>query len=143
MANSKFSISESIRFGWDMMKKNLGLFVGVLIVAAVFQIVPEFLDELIKDNLPIVAAIFSLVFWVIQVAIGIGIIKISLKITDSKNYRQLNLPSASCENEALRPQRTGCRHHRRQCRDWIRDGAGTGCGRRDDRHCRPTQRQEP
>ena len=69
MKPQKFSKSEAIRFGWTTTKNNLGFFITLLIVVGLFYFVSDLIIELIKDEIPILSSIISIVFWVLDMVI--------------------------------------------------------------------------
>jgi len=84
MKLQKFSKSEAIRFGWTTTKNNLGFFIGLLIVIGLFYFVSDFIIELIKDEALILSSIMSIVFWVLDMVIQMGLIRISLRFCDNE-----------------------------------------------------------
>lgn len=76
MAPNRFSMGEAISFGWSTMKSNLGLFIGVLIIAGVITaVIPALLPES-----PAVDILSTLVDFVITM----GFIRIALKFCDGE-----------------------------------------------------------
>ncbi|MCU4137487.1 MAG: putative membrane protein [Thermodesulfobacteria bacterium] len=84
MVAQKFSKSEAIRFGWTTTKNNLGFFIALLIVIGLFYFVLDFIIELIKDEALILSSIMSIVFWVLDMVIQMGLIRISLRFCDNE-----------------------------------------------------------
>jgi len=84
MKPQKFSKSEAIRFGWTTTKNNLGFFIALLIVIGLFYFVLDFIIELIKDEALILSSIMSIVFWVLDMVIQMGLIRISLRFCDNE-----------------------------------------------------------
>ncbi len=83
MRPQKFSKSEAIQFGWTTTKNNLGFFIGLLIVIGLFYFVLDFIIELIKDEALILSSIMSIIFWVLDIVIQMGLIRISLRFCDN------------------------------------------------------------
>ncbi|MBU1261532.1 DUF975 family protein [bacterium] len=79
MATQRFSKGEAIRFGWDTMKSNLGFFIALLIVTFLIIFVPSFISGLIKERASALSIIIDIVVWVLQLVIGMGLIRIALK----------------------------------------------------------------
>ena len=77
-----FSIGESIRFGWDTMKSNLGFFVFLLVVVGLIYAIPAILAELGREDLPVLSAILGVVAAVLQIIVGMGLIRVTLKLCD-------------------------------------------------------------
>jgi len=84
MRPQKFSKSEAIRFGWTTTKNNLGFFIALLIVVGLFYFVSDLIIELIKDEAPILSSIMSIVLWVLDIVIQMGLIRISLRFCDNE-----------------------------------------------------------
>jgi len=84
MATQKFSKSEAIRFGWNMMKSNLGFFIGLLVVVGLIYFIPDFIAELLKEDAPILSIIISIASWVLDMVIQMGLIRISLRFCDNE-----------------------------------------------------------
>lgn len=82
VAVKKFFKGEAIQFGWSTMKHNLGFFIGLLIAAGLFIYTPEIIGWLIEERAPVVSIIFSVASSVLELIIGMGLIRIALKFTD-------------------------------------------------------------
>ena len=80
-----FSIGESIRFGWNTMKSNLGFFVFLLVVVGLIYTIPAILGELGREDLPVLSAILGLVAVVMQIIVGMGLIRIALRFCDNEH----------------------------------------------------------
>jgi len=83
MRPQKFSKSEAIQFGWTTTKNNLGFFIGLLIVVGLFYFVSSFITESIKAEDSILSSIVSIIFWVLDIVIQMGLIRISLRFCDN------------------------------------------------------------
>jgi uncharacterized membrane protein len=95
LATQRFSIGEAIEFGWNTTKNNLGFFIGLLVIAGLILIVPGTLSRLTKHNAPGLFIIFSIASFVLQIVIGMGLIKIALKFCDNEKVELSNLFSCS------------------------------------------------
>ncbi|MBE0521809.1 MAG: DUF975 family protein [Candidatus Methanoperedenaceae archaeon] len=84
MKIKKFSRNEAIRFGWIKVKKNLILFISIMILTGFISVV----TENSSDILILIGGILSLI-------ISMGIIKTSIKITDNLNVRFRDFFSSS------------------------------------------------
>ena len=91
MVAQKFSKSEAIRFGWTTTKNNLGFFIALLIVIGLFYFVLDFIIELIKDEALILSSIMSIIFWVLDMVIQMGLIRISLRFCDNEKGKFADL----------------------------------------------------
>lgn len=81
MSTQKFTLSEAVNFGWNKTKDNLGFLIAVIIILMAVS----GLQSLINQNVDLSASmLIGLVFWVINIFIGIGVIKITLKIYDGQ-----------------------------------------------------------
>jgi len=81
----QFSKKEAIKFGFDLAKKNLPFFIGVLIIVAVFSILSSSLRSMVnpqKETLLYLVLYFAL--FVINLVLGIGLTKIALEFIDSR-----------------------------------------------------------
>jgi uncharacterized membrane protein len=79
-----FSIEESIRFGWSTMRANLGFFVFFLIVVGLIYVIPGILAELGREDLPVLSVILGIVSGVLQIIVGMGLIRIALRFCDNE-----------------------------------------------------------
>ncbi|OGZ35498.1 MAG: hypothetical protein A3A94_02665 [Candidatus Portnoybacteria bacterium RIFCSPLOWO2_01_FULL_43_11] len=79
MSAQNFSKKEAIKFGWQTMKSNLGFFIGLLLLVFVINIGPGLLTALVLGKIPLLSFVFAVISWVLQIIIGIGLIKIALK----------------------------------------------------------------
>jgi uncharacterized membrane protein len=84
MATQKFSLGEAIEFGWNTTKTNLGFFIVLLIIVGLILVIPGTLSRLTKHNAPGLSIIFSIASVVLQVIIGMGLIRIALKFCDNE-----------------------------------------------------------
>lgn len=91
MTTKKFSKGEAIRFGWNTMKSNLGFFIYILIVAGLIVYILPITGKLTKENIPILSTIISIVSWVLNLVIGMGLIKIALRFCDNKKVKFTDL----------------------------------------------------
>lgn len=81
----KFSISEAIKFGWEVFKKNPWFLIGIILVIFFINSVPNIIsDQLRSDDNSMILAIIGLAFWILNMLVSLGGIKISLALTDGK-----------------------------------------------------------
>ncbi len=85
MEKERFSKPQAFQFGWQLWKKNMGFFAGLLFVAFLIQLAPGFISAYLKDKAPIVAAIINIFYHVAGIIISMGFIKIALSFCDGKN----------------------------------------------------------
>ena len=87
MATKKFSKGEAIRFGWNTMKRNLGFFIGLLIIVGLITVIPGLLQLLMEKEAPDLSLILSIVSVVLGIIIEMGMIKIALEFTDNSKAK--------------------------------------------------------
>ncbi len=82
MHSQRFSISESLSFGWDTMKHNTGFFIALLAVAFLIEYLPRIFAMIIRNDFPFIAVLFSLSGIVLGIVVQMGLIRVSLKFCD-------------------------------------------------------------
>jgi len=87
MGEQKFSMKEAIGLGWTTIKNNIGFFVGLLVVAGLCHAIPNIIQELTKETMPILSAVIGLLAWILQSLIALGLIKISLHFCDNESSK--------------------------------------------------------
>ncbi len=87
MTTQKFSKKEALQFGWKTMKNNLWFFIGLLIVAVLITFVPSIISELIRERALALSIIIDIATWVLQLVIGMGLIRIALTFCDNEKGR--------------------------------------------------------
>jgi uncharacterized membrane protein len=65
------------------MKKNFAFFIGVLIVVFVIQAIPQLIANQAQDA-PAIGLLFSLIGFVLQLILSMGLIRIALKFVDGQ-----------------------------------------------------------
>lgn len=93
---NKFSTKEALRFGWDTMKANFWFFVGVLIVIYAASLVLSLGATALERMEGIggavaLAGLLRFVSWVLQMIMGIGLIKIAVNLADKKKVEFADL----------------------------------------------------
>lgn len=91
MTTKKFSKGEAINFGWNTVKSNLGFFIGLLIIVLLISIVSVVNELLIRENIPILYIIISIASSVLQVVVGMALIKIALRFCDNEKGKFADL----------------------------------------------------
>ena len=91
----KFSITEAISFGWETMKANLGFFVGILILAWVIQFATSYFMEQWGKKYPMMGMLIYLLSIFVNILVGMGLIKISLKFSIGEQGRLEDLFSCA------------------------------------------------
>lgn len=84
MATQKFSMGEAIEFGWNITKNNLSFFIVLLIIAGLILIIPGTFSQLTRHNAPGLSIILSIGSFVLQLIIGMGLIRIALRFYDNE-----------------------------------------------------------
>jgi len=73
-----------VQFGWDTTKRNIGFFIGLLIVAGLVQYVPDIIATTIEADAPFLSSIIRIVSYVLSAIIWMGLIKIFLRFCDGE-----------------------------------------------------------
>lgn len=82
MKGDKFPISESVRYGWDTFKANVGFFIVLLIIICLINAFFSVFSSLFARDLPFFAFLFNLGSILAGIVINIVTIKIALKFCD-------------------------------------------------------------
>ncbi len=89
-----FSISEAIKFGFDVFKKNIGIFAKLALALVIINIVMGIFGGFFGQDNP-AALLWSIVSTIASIIIQVGLIKIVLDIHDGKPFNLANLYSMS------------------------------------------------
>lgn len=86
-----FSKKEAIKFGWETMKANFWFFAGLLLIMFAVSFIPGEISRELKGVAPFLSFIFALIGWILDIIIGIGVIKIALDFVDNRKseYKEL------------------------------------------------------
>ena len=84
MEKKDFNIEDALQYGWNIMKANIWLFVGVLIVAWAIAWVPHIIASLLQEESMGLSFLFRIVGWAADIIVSIGLITIALKFLDEK-----------------------------------------------------------
>jgi uncharacterized membrane protein len=87
MAERKFSMEEAIKYGWDTAINNLAFFIKALIIVCVISISLSAIGNMTEKNLPLVSIAANLLYAIISIIFGIGLIKIYLKLFDNETLK--------------------------------------------------------
>jgi uncharacterized membrane protein len=82
---SQFSKKEAIKFGWQKMQQNFKFLLLVMILMMVVQGVQSGIGQLTQGDegaMVVAAGLIGIVFWVINIVLALGMIKIALQIVD-------------------------------------------------------------
>ena len=87
-----FSKSEAILFGWNTLKKNFRFFLGMLAIVVVVNVLVGLVISSFSEEAPkVLVMVVSVISWVLDLLISMGVIKITLKFCDQEQatYRDL------------------------------------------------------
>lgn len=84
MVNNQFTVKESLSFGWKTFKKNWKFLITTFAIVIVVGMIPNWLHDWSRKNLPAASFLFSIIGWIVQMVTSIGLIVISLKFVDNK-----------------------------------------------------------
>lgn len=90
MSVKKFSIKEALSFGWGIMKSNFWFFVGLLLIIWGISLVYGLLEDQIGEQ-SVLSLTVALVFFVLNIIITMGAIKIALKFHDGQKGKIADL----------------------------------------------------
>lgn len=62
------------------MKSNIVFFIGLLILTGLILVAPSIISELIKEEVLALSIIIDIASWVLQLVIGMGLIRIALRL---------------------------------------------------------------
>lgn len=80
MEHQGFSIGAALSRAWQLYKTRPMLLIGLLIIMVVLSAASGVVEELLGAS----SSAVSLVFWVLQTVLSIGLIRVSLKLIDNK-----------------------------------------------------------
>ncbi|MEQ9617988.1 MAG: hypothetical protein RIG61_02310 [Deltaproteobacteria bacterium] len=83
MSVKRVPVTDSIRYGWDTMRANLGFFIVLLIVIFTVNAFFSVFSGLFENRLPIFSLVFSLGSLFASLVINLVVIKIALKFCDN------------------------------------------------------------
>ena len=87
-----FSKSEAVLFGWSTLKKNFRFFLGLLAIIVMANVLISLIMSSFSEVAPVVLVISTgVISWLLDLLIGIGIIKISLEFCDQERARHVDL----------------------------------------------------
>lgn len=96
MATKSFSKKEAISYGWKTTKTNFKFFVLLMLSLFAFNVLPGMMRKSITpDENSLFAFLISIASWILQLIVGLGLIKIALEIHDRKKAHYSDLFSQS------------------------------------------------
>ena len=87
METKGFSIGEVVKSGWRIMKDNIGFFIGLLLVSYIIIFLPMIIAGLLGEDALLLKIILYIIYIVLALLIGMGLIKISLQFCDNEKGR--------------------------------------------------------
>jgi len=90
MSTKKFSIKEALSFGWGIMKSNFWFFVGLLLIIWSISLIYSLVNNQIKEQ-SVLSIIVGLAFFVLNIIVTMGAIKIALKFHDGQKGKIADL----------------------------------------------------
>jgi len=87
MNEKNFSMSEALKFGWKTFEENVGFFIFLIIVLGGTYISLGYLQSFFEKDGGMLGFMVWLASVIIQMIIGMGLIKISLKFCDKQKAR--------------------------------------------------------
>ena len=79
----KFSKREAIKFGWDTVKSNIGLFIGIGILSSIFSFSPDLIQRLLPETATLLRLLTVLSGVILPIIIMMGLINVSIKFSDN------------------------------------------------------------
>lgn len=87
MQERKFSRKEALNFGWQVMKKNFWLLVGIFLIAGLFYFLPSAIAEATKKKILPVSVIFNIIYIIVSYIVQMGMMGIALKLCDGERVK--------------------------------------------------------
>ena len=82
-----FSKAEALRFGWETLKAHLVFILGVMLLIVALNALPEIGRWQTLEAAPLLALVWTLCGYLIQMATQMGLVRISLKLVDGQQPR--------------------------------------------------------
>lgn len=80
-----FSKKEAIAFGFEVAKKNISFFVSLLVIVAIVYLGLQFFQIALNGQRNALASfLYAVIFWLVNVVISMGVIRISLRFVDGR-----------------------------------------------------------
>lgn len=84
MTGQFFSVKEALAVGWQTTKKHFWFFVILLLTVGLINAAPSLLDQFFPGAGPALMISSKFVLWVLSTVAGMGLIRISLKLSRSE-----------------------------------------------------------
>jgi len=85
--NDAFSKTEALRFGWETLKAHLGFLLGLMLLILGLNFLPELGRRQTLEAAPLLALVWTLCGYLIQMATQMGLVRISLRLVDGRQPR--------------------------------------------------------
>ena len=85
--NETFSKAEALRFGWETLKAHLIFLVGLMLLILGLNALPEIGRWQTLEAAPLLALVWTLCGYLIQMATQMGLVRISLRLVDGRQPR--------------------------------------------------------
>lgn len=73
---------EAIKFGWQKFVTDIGYWLVIMLLALVVFAVPSYIAAQLEQSVSVLAYVVTIAAWVLQIAVGLGLIGQALKIVD-------------------------------------------------------------
>lgn len=84
MGAQKFEVGDVIRYGWETTKANLKLVIVLTVVGGLVTGIPTWIAEGVERSSPFLSAIFRLTGAIISLIVGVGALRVSLRLHDGQ-----------------------------------------------------------
>jgi hypothetical protein len=85
--NNKFSKAEALRFGWETLKAQLVFLMGLMLLILGLNALPELGRWQTLEAAPVLALVWTLCGYLVQMATQMGLVRISLRLVDGQQPR--------------------------------------------------------
>jgi hypothetical protein len=85
--NEAFSKAEALRFGWETLKAHLVFLLGVMLLIVALNALPEIGRWQTQESAPLLALVWTLCGYLVQMATQMGLVRISLRLVDGQQPR--------------------------------------------------------
>jgi uncharacterized membrane protein len=82
-----FSKAEALRFGWETLKAHLVFLLGVMLLIVGLNALPELGRWQTQEAAPLLALVWTLCGYLVQMATQMGLVRISLRLVDGQQPR--------------------------------------------------------
>lgn len=84
MAAARLDVGATVRYGWETTKANLALVVLVTLLAGLITAVPAWIANSLDGRATALSALLRLTGAILSVLVGIGVVRISLRLHDGQ-----------------------------------------------------------